>query len=451
MINKAGIVLLTILLFPQITISGSIEYPDKFLLLEILNKGNYESADAIFSSYQKAYEAGDKEDIISFVFATFANSSPDLEKRLNSWVDKVPKSYAAKLARGIYYWNLANLSRGERYIQDTRKEQIQGMRSYFHKSRKDLLAALKINPKLTAAYSYLMSIEMRQGDRRSIDALLERALKVDPASFVIRGLYMFTLQPKWGGSLKQMRDFANRSNRYLSRNPKLDILHGYSHYVIADKLRRNGNRKKAKEFYDQALRYGDYWWFLYERGVNNYLLGDYNNALSDLNKAIALSPQNNQILRWRSKVYQRQNKLDLALTDINTALRLDPLDPKQLKTRSFLYKQQEKYKLAIDDLDNALIFASSDANIWSQKGYIYLFKLKDNDKAEEAMLKAIELNSEYPYYWYNYGVALYNKMDCKTADAFDNYMKLCDSGKKCKKDLQSWVRQTLPHINAYCK
>lgn len=188
MINKAGIVLLTILLFPQITISGSIEYPDKFLLLEILNKGNYEAADAIFSSYQKDYEAGEKEDIISFVFATFANSSPDLEKRLNSWVDKVPKSYAAKLARGIYYWNLANLSRGERYIQDTRKEQIQGMRSYFHKSRKDLLAALKINPKLTAAYSYLMSIEMRQGDRRSIDALLERALKVDPASFVIRGL-----------------------------------------------------------------------------------------------------------------------------------------------------------------------------------------------------------------------------------------------------------------------
>ena len=201
-----AVVLLT--LWPAAGVAAE-RLPDKLELIGLLRAGRFEELEARLTTYQEGFETGGiAEEIVEIAFFVFANSDPRLESMLAQWIQLFPDSYAAPLAKGIYYWHLAWRTRGSRLAQETSELSFTEMRDYLALSDSDLELAIRLNEKLSIAYAYRIGIAMlgprNHRQRRSI---LEAGLETVPKSAVIRYRYLFALLPWWDGSLEKIDNF----------------------------------------------------------------------------------------------------------------------------------------------------------------------------------------------------------------------------------------------------
>lgn len=465
--------------------SYALETPEPLKTLSILKNKEYKSLDATLEAYQKVFEEDYlKEGELVSTYVAFYTSDPSIEAYLNEWIEKIPDSYSARLARGIYYTRMGWLKRGAKFIDKTSEKQIEGMKQFFSKAVIDLEAALKINPKTIAAYCYLINIEMALGNSDSKKVLLDNALQINPYSFAVRRYYIYSLYPKWGGSFEEMYKFVDESDKYLSENPKLKILRGYIDASKADAINLGfdnpddfitGEKKTILEYltsmlprvynffytfvsyiynylnpkpdpieyYTRALSYGDYSYFFRERGEIYYKRGDYGKAMSDLNKTLELSPYDAEALRYRAKIFMRLKESGPALTDLNLAVQLDPLHSYTLTRRAALYNELKQYKDALKDYENALLNAENDARVWRDKGILVARIFKDYEGAKHDLEKAIELNPDDSKAWYFHGFALYYLRDYNAENSFEEYLKLSKNNPKRDKGKVYWAEKFL--------
>ena len=83
--------------------------------------------------------------------------------------------------------------------------------------------------------------------------------------------------------------------------------------------------------------------------------GDYVSALGDMDRAVALKPNDASMLNARCFTRAEANKdLPAALDDCNVALKLSPRDPPTLDSRGFVYFRLGQFDQAISDDDAAL-------------------------------------------------------------------------------------------------
>ncbi len=414
-------------------------FPDKLELLRLLRERKFEALHTRLSDHQTGYETRrQEEELVVFAFSAFENSDFALEPVLTEWVKRMPESYVAWVARGIYYSYLGWLSRGYRFASETSEEQASGMANYFRKAGPDFRRALSINPRLSVAYGYLLDLATATGDRQASAAIMKTALAQDPYSFLVRRLYAKSLQPKWGGSLDELRAFLDTTRQYRSGNPDLKLFDGYVDYTIADALR--DERRKAIDFLNRALQAGAYWQFLLRRGINYLFLGEYEKALADVNLALGFWPQERETIYWRGVTHQKMGHLDEALADLNFAVQLDPLEPQLLRARASVLRDRGRFREALQDLENALTFGGHDPQTWGSKGWLLLYKLKDYDSAARDLKRATELSPDHANYWYHYGAALSYKNDCAFVKAFERYQQLCEGGQGCRPAELAWAR-----------
>lgn len=134
-------------------------------------------------------------------------------------VQRYPRSYAGRLARGIHYKRIGMEYRGQRYAAETRPWQFRQMEAYFRKAMTDLEVSVDLEAKPVLSYLYMMDIQKYSGPW-SITVWLFRfnlfdpnqytlwkALDVAPDSFIIRRKYMHTLEARWGGKNGAMAAF----------------------------------------------------------------------------------------------------------------------------------------------------------------------------------------------------------------------------------------------------
>lgn len=390
-----GLVLSALIFLPASSLSASAKFPDRLELLRMLREGNFEALDAQISADQKAYEArrvSEKEDLVVFTLDAFRSSDLALEPKFGQWIKRMPRSYAARIARGRYYRHLGWTSRGGAYASETPGERMEKMREYFTKALLDYQESLSLNPKLSVAYAALIELAMAYGDRQAIQDLVNKAKEIDPYSFEVGRSYVFALQPKWGGSLQEMKAFVDRMDQQRAKNPGLAVLRGYVHYTEADILVGSGKRHEAVEFYNKAVQSGEHWWFVYERGNNYYFLNEYDKALADFNTALKLSPQNSRVLAAMGHIHAQQNKLDQALEEYNLALKLNPLAPENLWGRALVLAGYGRVEEALEDIQKAFKFGGDD-----------------------------------------YTTA------CAIVDVLAGYLELCESGHPCNQKRQDWA------------
>jgi tetratricopeptide (TPR) repeat protein len=72
---------------------------------------------------------------------------------------------------------------------------------------------------------------------------------------------------------------------------------------------------------------------LTDRGATYWYINRWDLAVKDLDRAIALDPNNARAFRERSNGYRTIGRLDRALADANKAVQLDPNDPKAFDNR----------------------------------------------------------------------------------------------------------------------
>lgn len=188
--------------------------------LNLLRQARFAELDSKMSGIQRSYELGKiSDERLLHEFRAFYDTDPALAGQYNAWVGKMPGSYSALLARGIYQRYLGKQARGTRYISDTPRQQLDLMSAYLAKAMRDYNASLALTQKPLLTYHSILAVTMLEGDDDVARTMLNESIRVDPTNFIVRYKYFATLQTRWGGSLEQMLDFEQQARAAgLSQN-----------------------------------------------------------------------------------------------------------------------------------------------------------------------------------------------------------------------------------------
>jgi tetratricopeptide (TPR) repeat protein len=144
---------------------------------------------------------------------------------------------------------------------------------------------------------------------------------------------------------------------------------------------------------DKDDEYG-YW---YRRGLSYYENDEYENALADFDKALAIWPDSLYTLDYRGASYRHLFEYEKAIADFNRSLAISPDNTYALYERGAVYFDLADYDKAIADFTKTIELEPDSANNWLARGTVYWRKgscPEDNDQAIEDMDKAIELAPE---------------------------------------------------------
>ena len=183
--------------------------------LNLLRQSRYVELDAKMNGIQGSYELGTiTDERLLHEFRAFYDTDPALAGRYDAWIEKMPRSYSALLARGIYLRFQGKQARGSAYIDDTPRQQIELMSTDLAKAMRDYNASLTLTKKPLLTYHSIIAVTMLDAVVGGDDLawrMLNESIRVDPRNFVVRYKYFASLQTRWGGSLEQMLDFEKQA------------------------------------------------------------------------------------------------------------------------------------------------------------------------------------------------------------------------------------------------
>jgi TPR repeat protein len=179
--------------------------PSRVKLRALLDAGEFAQLDAELSAYQTAYRNGlINDEAAAKAFNALQRSDPDLRPLYDKWVEQIPQSYVARVARGYYLMMLGYSARGSGYSSETTQAQFGDMRVLFRAAQTDLETSLKLDAKPTLTYRTMMAMGRALGARERIVEYYKAAIALDPRVYTARASYLIALRPEWGGSLEQM-------------------------------------------------------------------------------------------------------------------------------------------------------------------------------------------------------------------------------------------------------
>jgi Zn-dependent protease with chaperone function len=224
-------------------------------IVVLIGKRDYEGLEARLAGVQQRYEqSAIGEEELETAFRAFRRVGAAAEPALTEWSGKMPKSYAAHTALGIYYLWRGIAARGSAYARDTTDEQMQAMQTLLGKARTELEGSLALTAKPHISHLSLITLSRYVGDGSLGVRHFREGLKVSPQSVSLRLARMTTVEPRWRGSYREMEALARdaavelkdpaAAGRVASRVPA---------YRAWEKQRERGFAE-ALQLYDEAIR-----------------------------------------------------------------------------------------------------------------------------------------------------------------------------------------------------
>jgi TPR repeat protein len=201
---------------------GEITASQDDVYVKLVSK-KYPELERQFAGYLELYAAGKiSEYELASRFAIF-NRSDGLEARFDEWVSAYPKSYSARLARGIYRISDAWRKRGSKLASQTTDMQFHEFTELLKKAASDVQASIGLHSRPVASYRYLIQISKGLG-LGAERGFLDEALKLDANAYYPRHAYLEAITPKWGGSERLMQAFLEECKRSpMSNENKIRI------------------------------------------------------------------------------------------------------------------------------------------------------------------------------------------------------------------------------------
>ena len=365
----------------------------------LLRDKKYEELNEYLAKLQQNADidiAAERELVTAYL--VFIMEDKSLEPLFNEWVNATPDQSAPYLARAKYYYGLGWMARGDKWASETKKENMQEMSAYFAKAMEDISESLKINDRSMVPYVSLISITNTLGQSEQTDAVVDKALEINPASYVVRAAYLHSLTPRWGGSYEEMARFVEKSLLYIRRNPKLAWLEGDIYTDMGSMSEIREAPHAAEEQYTKALSFGEYHSVLFKRGKVRCRLEKYQDALADLNRAIEIYPEAARYYYWRAATYIGLHDNERAMQDIQYAVKLDPYDKSIMEKYEWLLlvkgyelRNTSNKSLEIAQYNEALRINPNNAETYARRAHAYVAQNK-NDLALIDLDKAIEID-----------------------------------------------------------
>jgi Domain of unknown function (DUF4034) len=120
---------------PPLSLPAVLSIPTQNEAMTLLNSNQFAELDRRFSAIQSGYKSGSiTDENLRAAFRAFYATDAALERKYDAWVEQFPKSYVARLARGIYYKKVGQERRGSDFVSSTSDEQLRGMETEFQKA-----------------------------------------------------------------------------------------------------------------------------------------------------------------------------------------------------------------------------------------------------------------------------------------------------------------------------
>lgn len=137
-------------------------------------------------------------------------------------------------------------------------------------------------------------------------------------------------------------------------------------------------------------------------------------ALGILKNLYAKSPQDSSVVQWLAYVYLRMGDTQNAVTWLEKAVKLSPKSVKMWTDLAFAYNATHQPKLALDAYQEIIKFEPRNASIWYNIGILY-DSFKNYNQAAIAFKKAIEYDPFFANAYFNLGKVYQQKRDFKEA------------------------------------
>jgi hypothetical protein len=124
-----------------------------------LSDNAFAELDHRYSEIQSAYKKGSiTDEELRGAFRAFYSTDPSLEADYNLWAARMPTSYVAHLAQGIYYMKVGEERRGNKVIDETVNTQIAGMQQMFDLATRELRTSFSLDARPVLSYLYMLNI-----------------------------------------------------------------------------------------------------------------------------------------------------------------------------------------------------------------------------------------------------------------------------------------------------
>lgn len=297
-------------------------YVDGPALRSLLEHDRFTDLTRYMEQFQREFEADPSKELWPIrAVESFDSAAPELLPKLDAWVAATPDSFAPYAARGAHWVAVAWARRGGKWARETPEENFRGMRAAAVPARRDLEHALSLAPKLVAALRQLVTLATPTSERALAESSLLRAEKVCPSCFSVYTRFLIGLEPRWGGSYRDMDDFAARAP--VARNARLKLLQGYADMDRSDVALDAEKLDDALSFASHACALGPHWDFLLQRAEVLLKRNDLEHALADLDKAVELRPELPEVRVQRARVRERRREWEEAGRDLIESMRLD--------------------------------------------------------------------------------------------------------------------------------
>jgi Tfp pilus assembly protein PilF len=254
----------------------------------------------------------------------FNVDDPAMTALLDTWLKAEPETWPVHVARAEHFIARGFAARGTKTRDKTAKDQFVGLDEWLKRAGLEATAALRLDPALIEAYRALIAIAQAKGDQDACLRFGERALDFAPGSARVRFAVAYCLLPRWGGSYDALEALAEDSRPYVKTNPALAALGGVVAWDRGRVAAGDGEGDDAYALFNRALEAGEAWDFYLGRARVHEKRKHYSDALADLAQALALRPEEPDLLAIRARVSIALGRNRDAAADVRLVAELDP-------------------------------------------------------------------------------------------------------------------------------
>ena len=213
------------------------------------------------------------------------------------------------------------------------------------------------------------------------------------------------------GQLLQQIQRPTEALTAFTRATELAPAYAFAHLGRCTALNRIGQHEAALEACNLALQ-GDGRWgdrsldtALNQRSIALTGLGQYDDALASINRAVGMAPTNAEAHNHRGVILWYLGRYDDALTANQTALDLAPNTVRAWLNRGIILRSLQRYEDALAAYDRGLELAPYEGDLWANRSVV-LWNLRRYPEALESADQALGRNPESTQAWFNRAIAL---------------------------------------------
>ncbi|MBO4738001.1 MAG: tetratricopeptide repeat protein [Bacteroidales bacterium] len=293
----------------------------------------------------------------------------------------------------------------------------------------DLQKSIEINMNLKA--SYLLLAKAQQANNQSDEAvktLLKYADKTDRKDSVY---YLIAKVYFDEGQYAQSVDYLDSSVAAYTPDYKTIYLRSLAYYYTQqyDKALVEMNKVMAQK--NQAFLYND-------RATIKQAQKDYQGAMADFEKAIALDSNNMEYINNRGLLKMDMEEYEAAIEDFNQVIGMNDKCYQAYNNRGLAQAHLLNYEEALKEFNNIISSNPDFYQVYSNKGYV-LYKQKKYEDAIQCFNLALQYNPQYGEAYLHRG---------NTKELMKNPEGACEDWQKAA-DLG--VEKALEYINNQCR